>query len=154
MRCNTCRSEAVAGPSHFTWLQRVAALLLLSPFQCETCRHRAVPFPVGAGDCSVTVDRRQHKRIPVRLSLSFSAGKVKAKGLVTNISMGGCTIETDSILEEGRICYLQLYLEDGAPPVEIAGVVRSTGAKRVGVKFLRVGRESKRLFEFLHRQGA
>jgi hypothetical protein len=33
-------------------------------------------------------------------------------------------------------------------------MVRSVSAKRIGFKFLRSARENKRLFEFLHAQGA
>lgn len=71
-----------------------------------------------------------------------------------DISVGGCVIESDAIMQVDDIFYLQLMLEDGQPPVEVAAMVRSVRGRRVGCKFLRSARDNKRLFDFLHANGA
>jgi len=100
------------------------------------------------------VDRREHRRIPVRLALSFSGGRVRGTGTVLDISMGGCVIESDTIMQLDDIFYLQLMLQEGRPPVEVAAMVRSVRGRLVGFKFLRSARDNKHLFEFLHANGA
>jgi hypothetical protein len=52
------------------------------------------------------------------------------------------------------IFYLQMCRTEQETPVEVAAMVRSVSAKRIGFKFLRSARENKRLFEFLHANGA
>ncbi len=74
--------------------------------------------------------------------------------MVRDISMGGCIIECETIVQVDDIFYLQMFLGEQGMPVEVAAMVRSVRAKRIGFKFLRSARENKRLFEFLHAQGA
>ena len=71
------------------------------------------------------VDRRQHLRIPVRLFLSFSGGRIKGEGTVLDISMGGCMIQSDAPVHVDDIFYLQISLGEHEPPLEVAAMVRS-----------------------------
>ena len=56
------------------------------------------------------IDRREHLRIPVRLYLSFSGGKVRGEGTVLDLSMGGCIIKSETQVHTDDIFYLQLSL--------------------------------------------
>lgn len=69
-----------------------------------------------------------------------------------DISIGGCMIESEAMIRVNDIFYLQLSLLEGEPPLEVAAIVRSVRAKRIGCKFLRAAREDKRLLEFLRMQ--
>jgi hypothetical protein len=100
------------------------------------------------------VDRRQHRRIQVRLQLSFSGGRIRGSGTVKDISMGGCVIESETIVHVDDIFYLQLYLDEQESPIQVAAMVISVRARRIAFKFLRAARENKRLFDFLHANGA
>ena len=71
------------------------------------------------------IDRRQHLRIPVRLFLSFSGGRIKGEGTVLDISMGGCMIQSDAPVHVDDIFYLQIVLGEGEVPLELAAMVRS-----------------------------
>jgi hypothetical protein len=96
------------------------------------------------------VDRRAHLRIPVRLFLSFSGGKVRGEGTVLDISMGGCIIESQAPVHVDDIFYLQIALEHDQAPLEVAAMVRSVSARGIAFKFLRAAQENKRLLAFVH----
>lgn len=68
--------------------------------------------------------------------------------------MGGCIIECETMVQVDDIFYLQMFLKEQEMPIEVAAMVRSVSPKRIGFKFLRSARENKRLFEFLHANGA
>jgi hypothetical protein len=95
------------------------------------------------------IDRRQHLRIPVRLFLSFSGGRIKGEGTVLDISMGGCMIQSDAPVHVDDIFYLQIALGKDEPPLEVAAMVRSVGPRGIAFKFLRAAQENKRLMAFV-----
>lgn len=152
--CPDCGKDGILRSQCFNYAERLARLLLIAPFRCQACSHRFLAFSVGRDYATHLVDRRRHKRIPVRLALSFSGGRIRGHGMIRDISMGGCIIECETIVQVNDIFYLQMFLDDREVPVEVAAMVRSVTANRVGFKFLRSARENKRLFDFLHGRGA
>ena len=98
------------------------------------------------------IDRREHLRIPVRLYLSFSGGKVRGEGTVLDLSMGGCIIKSETQVHTDDIFYLQLSLDETELPVEVAGMVRSVSPRGIAFKFLRAAQENKRLLAFVQAQ--
>ena len=152
--CPDCGKDGILRSQCFNYAERIARLLLIAPFRCQACSHRFLAFSIRRDYATHLVDRRRHKRIPVRLALSFSGGRIRGHGVIRDISMGGCIIECETIVQVNDIFYLQMFLDDQEVPVEVAAMVRSVTANRVGFKFLRSARENKRLFDFLHAQGA
>jgi hypothetical protein len=100
------------------------------------------------------IDRRAHRRIPVKLHLCFSGGRVNGQGLVRDISMGGCLVETVTPVREKDIFYLQLFVDQKKPPIEVPAIARSIRTGKIGFEFMRSAKDNKRLVEFLHSQGA
>lgn len=98
------------------------------------------------------IDRREHLRIPVRLYLSFSGGKVRGEGTVLDLSIGGCIIKSETRVQKDDIFYLQLSLREGEHPLEVAAMVRSMSARGIAFKFLRAAQENKRLLAFVQAQ--
>ena len=133
--------------------ERLASLLWVSPFRCQSCSCRFLAFRGGPRCVKGLVDRREHRRIPVRLSLSFSGGKIRKEGIVRDLSLGGCVIESNAKVRVDDIFYLKIFIDEDGPPIETAAMVRSVGPRRIGFKFLRSAREDKRLLEYLHAQG-
>jgi hypothetical protein len=83
--------------------------------------------------------------------LSFSGNRVRGEGLLLDISMGGCLVRSSMHVGINDIFYLRIVVTEREPPVELAAMVRSTGARGIGFQFLRATREDKRLLEFLQR---
>jgi hypothetical protein len=123
------------------------------PFRCQFCTHQFLAFRWGQTYPRHLLERREHRRIPVRLALSFSGDRVRGEGTLVDISMGGCLIRSTMLLGVDDIVYLRLMVAEHEPPLELAAIVRSVGARGIRFKFLRAAREDKRLAEFLQAEG-
>jgi hypothetical protein len=130
----------------------MAMLLFLSPFHCPSCSHRFLASRLGHNNAQHPIDRREHLRIPVRLYLSFSGGKVRGEGTVLDLSMGGCIIKSETQVQTNDIFYLRLSLDDTESPLEVAGMVHSVSVRGIAFKFLRAAQENKRLLAFVQAQ--
>ncbi|MGH7166067.1 MAG: PilZ domain-containing protein [Nitrospiraceae bacterium] len=153
LSCPQCRKETVLRAHCLSVFERLASLLWVSPFRCQFCSCRFLAFRGGRRYVKDLVDRREHRRIAVRLSLSFSGGKIREEGTVRDLSLGGCVIESNAKVRVDDIFYLQIFIDEDGPPIETAAMVRSVGPRGIGFKFLRSAREDKRLLEYLHAQG-
>jgi hypothetical protein len=119
------------------------------PFHCQACSHRFLAWRIGKGDSGHPIDRREHLRIPVRLCLSFSGGKVRGEGTVMDLSLGGCVIQSETHVHVDDIFYLEIGITPNEPPIEVAAMVRSVSARGIALKFLRKAQENKRLLAFI-----
>ena len=119
------------------------------PFHCQNCSHRFLAWSVGKADSGHSIDRREHLRIPVRLCLSFSGGKVRGEGTVMDLSLGGCVIQSETHVHVDDIFYLEIGINPNEPPIEVAAMVRSVSARGIALKFLRKAQENKRLLAFI-----
>lgn len=146
--CPQCGKDQVRRSASLSLGERLASLFFLNPFQCQLCSHRFLACRVGR-QAAPQQDRREHHRIPVHLSLAFSGGRIRGKGTVRDMSIGGCLIETDALVRVNDIFYLQLKIAEHEPLLEVAAIVRSVRGRRIGLKFLRAAREEKRLHDFI-----
>ncbi|HXF92821.1 MAG TPA: PilZ domain-containing protein [Nitrospiraceae bacterium] len=85
------------------------------------------------------LDLRDHQRYEVSLAVAYSGDQVVGRGLVLNISHGGCGIKAETTLPIGT--FLELHIE--APslhtPLHIdLAVVRWSLGKHFGLDFLQV----------------
>src|SRR5262245_11481268 len=152
LNCPQCRREQVLRSRPLSASERMAALFLLSPFSCQHCSCRFLASRIGLDHPRHPIDRREHLRIPVRLYLSFSGGKVRGEGTVLDLSMGGCIIKSDTHVRVDDIFYLEISTGGRELPLEVAAIVRSVSARGIAFKFLRAAQESKRLHAFVQAQ--
>src|SRR5689334_13604850 len=145
LNCPQCRYEQVLRARPLSASERMAALFLLSPFSCPQCSCRFLASRIGLDKPRHPMDRREHLRIPVRLYLSFSGGKVRGEGTVLDLSMGGCIIKSETQVRVDDIFYLEIVLAEDEVPVEVAAMVHSVSARGIAFKFLRKAQENKRL---------
>lgn len=147
--CPQCGQNNVFRSRCATLMERLKSLACISPFHCQSCSHRFSASRLGYSYSSKVLDRREHLRIPVRLFLSFSGGKIRGEGTVLDISMGGCVIESQASVHVDDIFYLQIVLENEQAPLEVAAMVRSISSRGIAFKFLRSAQENKRLLAFV-----
>jgi hypothetical protein len=152
--CPQCGQDKVFRSRCHTFTERLRSLVCISPFHCQACSFRFPASRLGRECSERMVDRREHLRIPVRLFLSFSGGKVRGEGTVLDISMGGCIIESRAPVHVDDIFYLQIALDNEPTPLEVAAMVRSVSSRGIAFKFLRAAQENKRLLAFVHAQTA
>jgi hypothetical protein len=149
LHCPQCRQEKVLRAQPMSAGERVAALLMMSPFRCQHCSCRFLASRIGLTLSAHNVERRQHLRIPVRLYLSFSGGKVRGEGVVMDLSVGGCIIKSETQVRVDDIFYLEITTDRDEPPLEVAAMVRSVSQRGIAFKFLRAAQENKRLLAFV-----
>jgi len=152
LRCPECGKESVHRVPRLSLGEEFRNLVFVSPFRCQTCGHRFLAFRLARHYPPVS-ERRTHERIPVRLALAFSGGRIKGEGMLINISLGGCLIETTTPVKVDDIFHVNLFVSEQEPPLEVAVMVRSISGRRVGMKFLRSAREDRRLIAYLRSQG-
>jgi diguanylate cyclase (GGDEF)-like protein/putative nucleotidyltransferase with HDIG domain len=96
-------------------------------------------------------DRRMHPRIKCRVTVELQAGEDAAPVFanLTDISMGGCYLETSAILAPGSKIKLGFSMDDGNLAHE-GVVVRLEPGSGVAVQFREVNREGReRMFKIL-----
>lgn len=149
LTCPQCGQDTVFRSRCSTFMERLRSFACISPFHCQACSFRFSASRLGYRYPDRMIDRREHLRIPVRLFLSFSGGKVRGEGTVRDISMGGCIIESQASVHVDDIFYLQIVLENEQVPLEVAAMVRSVSSRGIAFKFLRSAQENKRLLAFV-----
>lgn len=154
LTCPQCGKDSVLRSRCQTFVEYLANLAFVSPFRCQHCSDRFLAFRVRREYPKELIDRRKHLRIPVRLFLSFSGGRIRGEGTVMDLSMGGCIISSDAQVHVADIFYLQITLDDAESPLEVAAMVRSISARGIAFKFLRAAHENKRLIAFVHAKGS
>jgi PilZ domain len=147
--CPRCRLEGTVRVPIRSPREFLASLLWMVPFQCQRCDHRFLDRRTSPAPVTRFAERREHMRIPVRLCLSFSGGRVRAEGIVSDLSLGGCVIQSEAHVRVDDIFYLEIILAEDEPPVEAAAIVRSVGARGIAFKFLRRVQEDTRLTMFI-----
>lgn len=152
LSCPQCRHEKVLRSRPLSASERMAALFLLSPFSCPHCSCRFMASRIGLDQPRHPIDRREHLRIPVRLYLSFSGGKVRGEGMVHDLSMGGCIIKSETQVHVDDIFYLEIATGQHDQPIEVAAMVRSISPRGIAFKFLRAAQDNKRLLAFVQAQ--
>jgi c-di-GMP-binding flagellar brake protein YcgR len=92
-----------------------------------------------------------YQRSPVNFPIAFANDEVTGKGRVGDISMGGCTVQTDAQMALGAIFQLSLGIEDAVSTIKIdAARVRNVQLDRVGLEFLKFQKtERERLQNFV-----
>jgi len=152
LNCPQCHHDRVLRSRPLSASEHMAAFFLLSPFSCPHCSCRFLASRIGLDHPRIPLDRREHLRIPVRLYLSFSGGKVRGEGTVLDLSMGGCVIKSETQVHIDEIFYLEIAIGQKEPPVEVAAMVRSISPRGIAFKFLRAAQENKRLVAFVQAQ--
>ncbi len=147
--CPQCRLDAAVRVSARSPREFLASLLRRVPFQCQRCDHRFLAPRMSSDSFVRPTERREHMRIPVRLCLSFSGGRVRGEGTVLDLSLGGCIIQSKAHVKVDDIFYLEIMLANDEPPVEAAAIVRSVSTRGIAFKFLRRAQEDKRLTAFI-----
>lgn len=96
-------------------------------------------------------DRRAHPRMKCRVTIEMQtdAGGVPVFANLTDISMGGCFVETSTILSPGSVIKLGFSMDD--PSLSVEGVIlRLDPGTGVAVQFKEMNRETRdRMFKII-----
>ncbi len=142
LRCPNCKQRYTQRVHREGWVEHLLSVICVYPFRCQlcTCRFRAMAW----GHCYAKehVDQRQLERFPVSCPAWFSVRQaqgpdLEGDGTVTDLSMGGCGLETRFFFEPGMLLRLQIRTWEDQLPVKVeSAVVRVVRPRTVGVEFL------------------
>lgn len=139
MFCPRCESLLVVRSLSTSLLDRLLSRVSIYSFQCQMCWYRFRVRQRRARASTVAVEHRQFHRTPVQIPVSFEWAEGQDKGTITDISAGGCAIESKRHLRPGLLLRLQLPVGTGETPdttVQQIVLVRSVHGDRAGVEFL------------------
>lgn len=142
--CPLCQSTYVRRAHRAGLFEQALSLLYIYPFRCQLCSARFTTLQWGVRYSAQTEDPRQYERIAVQFPVLFGNAETVGKGVVTDVSVADCAVNTDLPLKQGDALKLELYPKSGRPPIVIAqAVVRSVRRGLVGMQFVDV-EESER----------
>jgi predicted HAD superfamily Cof-like phosphohydrolase len=156
VRCPRCGKSFVRRSHRQGLKERLLSLVSLYPFRCQVCANRFRAFQFRARYVKRTVDRRQYVRLATRIPTTFAEdikpGEQRVgEGVVTDISLGGCYLQTFVQLSQGTLVSLELQTEQHTPAIAVeAAIVRIVRPTGVGLEFLRLSEpEHERFSQFI-----
>jgi len=142
-QCPKCQSIYVRRTHRVGMLEQLISAFYVYPFRCQLCSARFSFFQWGVR-YDKQEDMRQYERIGVHFPALFSSVKTVGKGVVTDVSVADCALETTLPLKQGEALKLELYAKSGRPPIIVAkAVIRSVRSGRVGLQFVEVSDADK-----------
>ena len=137
--CPFCESLFIRQVEPATLLDKLAALISLHPFQCESCKRRFRIKQQGGQSSSDQRERRKSLRVPVEIPVTFESNEVSGDGTLTDMSPHGCSLVSKQTLRSGLVLRLHLPAGKGQKPdsteQQLATVMGVSG-NRAGLKFL------------------
>jgi PilZ domain len=145
--CPECSTEYVKRVRRKTIAERLLSLLYIYPFHCQLCGCRFKTLRWGVRYVRIDEDGRDYERLPTDFPFTIVCNEVTVKGRVSEISIGGCTLQTETPMRLGQVIDLQLHISND--PITIDSlVVRNTSANRAGVEFLRLSQRERTRLQF------
>ncbi len=85
------------------------------------------------------MDKRQASRFKVHLPIAFLGYNLTGEGIVGNLSMEGCAVESDQKVQRMHYYALSVSLPDQAVPMKVdLAAVRWSSGREFGLEFLRM----------------
>lgn len=142
-QCPSCRSIYVRRTHRVGMLEQLISAFYVYPFRCQLCSARFSFFQWGVR-YDKQEDMRQYERIGVRFPALFSSEKTVGKGVITDVSVADCALETTLPLKQGDALKLELYAKSGRPPIVVTkAVIRSVRSGTMGLQFVEVSDTDK-----------
>jgi len=149
--CPQCHATIVRRINQPGPVERLFNFFSIYSFRCQLCAHRYRRLSVGANTVAAISEKRQFERLPTNVRAIIVGPQGRSEDLITDLSMGGCTLQTTASLTKGAFLHLNLQPsgDESAIVVETA-MVRSVRPECVGLEFLEFeGEQKDRLARFV-----
>ena len=104
-------------------LDHLLSCVYIYPYRCASCWRRFRALRWGTRYVRTQGNRRRHRRFQTHLPVVFSYGQTHGEGVVTNIAMGGCRLQTDVQLTEDTPLELKLQVPGSEVEIRVDGRV-------------------------------
>lgn len=119
-------------------MERILHRFQFFPFRCQLCTTRFRVFRNRVSPPPPATDRREYTRLPVSFRANLlTKNAAQTTNRVTDISMGGCTLETTATLPRGTFVELVIKPASDEEPIKIeTAMVCSSRPGSMGLRFL------------------
>jgi len=118
--------------------ERLLSLAYVYPFRCQLCGHRFLAMQWGQRYARRYGDRREYERYATRFPVTFPLGTEEGHGMVRELSIDGCTVETTVPLRPGSGLSLTMSPSPGETVTVAHCLVRTVTAGRLGIQFVQL----------------
>jgi hypothetical protein len=149
--CPQCHANIARPISQSGPVDRLLTIFSIYSFRCQLCANRYRKFVVGADDIALPSDKRQFERLPTNVRATIVGPQGPSEDLITDLSMGGCTLHTTTALTKGAFLHLNLQPSEREAAIVVeTAMVRSVRSECVGLEFLEFeGGHKERLAQFV-----
>ena len=150
--CPECGTAFVRVIHQPTMAESLLQLLRLYAYRCQLCTTQFRVFRPAVRDLTQAFDRRQYKRLPTSCMATLVTDLLSPREMVTDISMGGCSVRMESPLPLGTFLGLQFQTGERGPGITVStAMVRSVRERSVGIQFLEMEWDQKtKLSQYVH----
>ena len=132
-------------------------------YRCQLCAElfrakktdpQAAAAPQTAASAALTnVTNRQYVRVAAKFPVAFAVNKIQQDAMVTEIALGGCTLEANVVLAIGAKFRMDIIISNDEPPLVVSqAIVRSVRPTGFGIQFLEItDAEKERLGRLLEK---
>ena len=96
--CPACGTPCVRVTSGTSLIEKTLNRLSIFQVRCQLCTTRFQARRPGNRLTTQAFDRREYRRLPVNFAGTLKLDRTAAGGVVTDISMGGCTLQATTSL--------------------------------------------------------
>ena len=138
LHCPSCGTPFVRVTCRDGAIERLLNRVKMFPFRCQLCTARFRVFWTGSPDATQAFDHREYKRLPSSFQAHLLADNaLRMVNRVTDISMGGCTLETTEALPRGTFLELTIKPNSAEDAITVdTAMVCSVRPESMGVRFL------------------
>jgi hypothetical protein len=149
--CPQCHADFVRRIRQSGPAERFLNFFSIYSFRCQLCAYRYRTFFFGADEMPPSFDKRQFERLPTTVSAIIVGAQGRSEDVITDLSIGGCTLRTTTPLLKGAFLHLNLKLPDHESAILVeTAMVRSVRPECVGLEFLEFeGGHKERLTRFV-----
>jgi len=143
--CPSCGTPFVRVVYDEGTMERILNRFRMFSFRCQLCTARFRVYRAQPPGQTSIADRRQYKRLPVSFRANLLAENARRMdNRVTDISMGGCTLETTATLPQGSFIELVIKPASNEEPIKIGtAMVCSSRPESMGIRFLEMVADDK-----------
>lgn len=137
--CARCGNLLVATSESTNQPDRQSTASVLYTFDCQLCQLRFQVSQQGIPSSAAPQDRRKAPRVPVHVPVDLECGELAGAGTVTDISKGGCSVESQQSLSIGQLLRLKFPAPTGSVDnctTQKIATVQNLRGQKAGMKFL------------------
>ncbi len=137
LHCPACGTPFVRVTSESGLMEKVLNQFHFFKFRCQLCTTQFRAHRSGKRLTSQEFDRRQYRRLRANIAAALMVEQPAIEGLITDVSMGGCTMIATTALPRGTFVEVLLRSPAGMPDIKVdAAMICSIRPQSIGVKFL------------------